>query len=57
MLTILEKLEQTRNNLQDIFEDPSTLSPEQCKALGVVQEMIRDRFDKEVVSWRRTHIR
>ena len=55
MLNILEKLEQTRNNLQDLF-DTDTLRPEQCKALGIVQEMIRDRFDKEVVSWRRTHL-
>lgn len=56
MQNILEKLEQTRNNLQELF-DTDMIRPEQCKALGIVQEMIRDRFDKEVVSWRKNHLR
>lgn len=48
---MMTMLQQTEQNLAILFRDPSELSVEQSKALGVVNRMIHDRLNKEIEEW------
>ena len=48
---MMTMLQQTEQNLAILFRDPSEMSVEQSKALGVVNRMIHDRLNKEIEEW------
>ena len=50
---VLTRIEQTLQNLTELFDDPTKLNKAQALALGTVHALLQERFEQEVINYRR----